>query len=39
VIVDRGEDHGRERVEAAGVLVTSLLTLQDLKDIKGKPNP
>ena len=39
VIVDRGEDHGRERVEAAGVLVNSLLTLQDLKDIKGKPNP
>jgi orotate phosphoribosyltransferase len=39
VIVDRQEDHGRERVEAAGVQVTSLLTLHDLKDIKGKPNP
>ena len=38
VIVDRQEDHGRERVEAMGVLVTSLLTLQDLKDMKGKPN-
>ena len=39
VIVDRQEDHGRERVEAVGVLLTSLLTLQDLKDMKGKPNP
>ena len=39
VIVDRGEDHGRERVESAGVPLTSLLTLEDLKALKGKPNP
>lgn len=39
VIVDRQEDSGRERVEALGVSVTSLLTLQDLKDLKGKPDP
>ncbi|HEY3197691.1 MAG TPA: orotate phosphoribosyltransferase [Nitrospirales bacterium] len=38
VIVDRGEDHGRDRVEALGVPLTSLLTLQDLKDLQGKPN-
>jgi orotate phosphoribosyltransferase len=38
VIVDRGEDQGRERVEAAGVPLTSLLTLQDLKDLKGSPS-
>jgi orotate phosphoribosyltransferase len=39
VIVDRQEDSGRERVEALGVPVTSLLTLQDLKELKGKPEP
>jgi orotate phosphoribosyltransferase len=39
VIVDRQEDDGRQRVEAAGVPLTSLLTLQDLKDMKGEPNP
>ena len=38
VIVDRGEDHGREHVEAAGVPLTSLLMLQDLKDLQGKPH-
>ncbi|OGW88649.1 MAG: orotate phosphoribosyltransferase, partial [Nitrospirae bacterium RIFCSPLOWO2_12_FULL_63_8] len=37
VIVDRQEDNGRQRVEALGVPLTSLLTLQDLKDLKGKP--
>jgi len=35
--VDRQEDNGRQRVEALGVSLTSLLTLQDLKDLKGKP--
>jgi orotate phosphoribosyltransferase len=39
VIVDRQEDSGRERVEALGVPLSSLLTLQDLRDVKGKPNP
>ena len=38
VIVDRQEDSGRQRVEALGVPLTSLLTLQDLKDLKGKPD-
>jgi len=38
VIVDRGEDNGRRRVEALGVPLTSLLTLQDLKNLKGKPD-
>ena len=38
VIVDRQEDNGRQRVEALGVTLTSLLTLQDLKDLKGKPD-
>jgi orotate phosphoribosyltransferase len=38
VIVDRQEDHGRQRVEDAGVHLVSLLTLQELKDLKGKPN-
>jgi orotate phosphoribosyltransferase len=31
VIVDRKEQHGRERVEQEGVTVTSLLTIDDLK--------
>jgi len=39
VIVDRQEDNGRQGVEALGIVLTSLLTLQDLKDLKGKPNP
>jgi len=39
VIVDRQEDNGRQGVEALGIPLTSLLTLQDLKDLKGKPNP
>jgi orotate phosphoribosyltransferase len=38
VIVDRQEDSGRRRVEALGVPLTSLLTLQELKDLKGKPD-
>jgi len=38
VIVDRQEDNGRQRVEALGVPLTSLLTLQDLKDLKGHPD-
>ena len=38
VLVDRQEDGGRQRVEALGVSLTSLLTLQDLKDLKGKPD-
>jgi orotate phosphoribosyltransferase len=38
VIVDRQEDNGRQRVEALGVPLTSLLTLQDLKELKGKPD-
>jgi orotate phosphoribosyltransferase len=38
VIVDRQEDHGRQRVEDTGVHLVSLLTLQELKDLKGKPN-
>ena len=38
VIVDRQEDNGRQRVEALGVPLTSLLTLQDLKDLKGQPD-
>ena len=38
VIVDRREDHGRQRVEALGVPLTTLLTLQDLKDLKGNPD-
>jgi len=38
VLVDRQEDGGRQRVEALGVPLTSLLTLQDLKDLKGKPD-
>jgi orotate phosphoribosyltransferase len=37
VIVDRQEDGGRQRVEALGVPLTSLLTLQDLKELKGQP--
>ena len=37
VIVDRQEDQGRQRVEAMGILLISLLTLQDLKDLQGKP--
>jgi orotate phosphoribosyltransferase len=37
VIVDRQEDNGRQRVEALGVQLTSLLTLQELKDLKGRP--
>lgn len=39
VIVDRQEDGGGQRVEALGVPLTSLLTLQDLKDCKGHPDP
>ncbi len=39
VLVDRQEDGGRARVEALGVPLTSLLTLQDLKDLKGQPDP
>ena len=39
VLVDRQEDNGRQRVEALGVPLTSLLTLQDLKDLKGHPDP
>lgn len=38
VIVDRQEDDGRQRVENTGVHLVSLLTLQELKDLKGKPN-
>jgi orotate phosphoribosyltransferase len=38
VLVDRQEDNGRQRVEALGVPLTSLLTLQDLKDLKGQPD-
>ena len=38
VLVDRQEDGGCERVEALGVPLTSLLTLQDLKDLKGQPD-
>ena len=38
VLVDRQEDGGRQRVEALGVPLTSLLTLEDLKDLKGKPD-
>jgi len=38
VIVDRQEDGGRQRVEALGLSLTSLLTLQDLKDLKGRPD-
>ena len=38
VIVDRQEENGRQRVEALGVSLTSLLTLQDLKDLKGRPD-
>ena len=37
VIVDRQEEGGRQRVEALGIPLTSLLTLQDLKDLRGKP--
>jgi len=39
VLVDRQEDGGRARVEALGVPLTSLLTLQDLKNLKGQPDP
>jgi len=39
VLVDRQEDGGRVHVEALGVPLTSLLTLQDLKDLKGQPDP
>ena len=39
VLVDRQEDNARQRVEALGVPLTSLLTLQDLKDLKGHPDP
>src|SRR6266540_1981030 len=38
VVVDRQEDGGRQRVETLGVPVTSLLTIQDLKGLKGKPD-
>ena len=38
VLVDRQEDGGRQRVEALGVPLTSLLTLKDLKDLKGHPD-
>jgi orotate phosphoribosyltransferase len=38
VLVDRQEDNGRQRVEALGVQFTSLLTLQDLKNLKGHPD-
>lgn len=38
IIVDRQEDEGRQRVEAMGVPLVSLLTLQELKDLKGKPD-
>ena len=38
VLVDRQEDGGRQRVEALGVPLTSLLTLKDLKDLKGRPD-
>jgi orotate phosphoribosyltransferase len=38
VLVDRQEDSGRQRVEALGVPLSSLLTLQDLKDLKGHPD-
>jgi len=38
VIVDRQEDNGRQRIEALGIPLTSLLTLQDLKALKGKPD-
>src|SRR5437660_10061956 len=34
---DRQEEGGRQRVEALGIPLTSLLTLQDLKDLRGKP--
>jgi len=37
VIVDRQEDGGRERIEATGIPLVSLLTLQDLKDLRGAP--
>jgi len=39
VLVDRQEDGGRARVEALGVPLTSLLTLQELKNLKGQPDP
>ena len=39
VLVDRQEDGGRARVEALGVPLTSLLTLQDLNNLKGQPDP
>ena len=38
VLVDRQEDGGRQRVEALGVPLTGLLTLKDLKDLKGHPD-
>jgi orotate phosphoribosyltransferase len=38
VLVDRQEDGGRQRVEALGVPLASLLTLQELKDLQGKPD-
>jgi hypothetical protein len=34
----RGQAGGRQRVEALGVPLTSLLILQDLKDLKGQPD-
>src|SRR5205085_11311086 len=37
VIVDRQEDGGRQRIEATGVPLMSLLTLQDLKDLLRGP--
>src|SRR5438876_2364369 len=39
VLVDRQEDSGRARYEDLGVPLTSLLTLQDLKNLKGQPDP
>src|SRR5438128_11776303 len=36
---DRQGAGGRARVEALGVPLTSLLTLQDLKNLKGQPDP
>jgi len=39
VLVDRQEGGGRARVEALGVPLTSLLTLQELKNLKGQPDP
>ena len=37
VIVDRGEDNGKQNVEARGVKLLSLVTLDDLKAVKLAP--